>query len=377
MLASTFAARAGACADDDGLLAAGLQTFDAGRRAFEAKRFDVALAAFEASYSMIPSPNTRLYIGRCHRALGRTASAYAALRLAQREAEERIAVAGEQRFAAARDAAAEESAELAPKVPRLTIAVPPGLPDGFAVQRGGVDVPRAAWGLAIETDPGTVVVTGGGPRFAAFRQEVTLADGDQRRVDVDARRLPTATLAVRLRVRPAGVAVALDGSPVAATDGEHDVDVGPHRLVVTAPGYGARVWTGDLADGARAEVDVLLRPDPPHRAGALPPWVSLGVGGAAVAALAVATAVGVHAYDEQKTELARSPFARDVATRDSIRSQATVADVLFVGGGVLGVGATVLALLTRWKTEPQTVGGVSLSPWFEPSAGGVCAYGRY
>jgi hypothetical protein len=68
--------------------------------------------------------------------------------------------------------------------------------------------------------------------------------------------------------------------------------------------------------------------------------------------------------------------------RDSIRSQATIANVLFVGGGVLGAGAVVLAFLTQWKAtesspEAAQAPAAALAPWIGPMGGGVVAYGSF
>lgn len=48
-----------------------------------------------------------------------------------------------------------------------------------------------------------------------------------------------------------------------------------------------------------------------------------------------------------------------------------------IGGGVLGAGAVVLAITTRWKTEGTPPPAVSIVPWFGPTAGGVGAQGRF
>ncbi len=71
-------------ASGDADMAAALQKFDAGRRAFDKGSFEEALLAFQASYALTPSPNSRLFIARCYRALGKVASAYTAYRLASR-----------------------------------------------------------------------------------------------------------------------------------------------------------------------------------------------------------------------------------------------------------------------------------------------------
>ncbi|MGE0328940.1 MAG: hypothetical protein AB7K71_21320 [Polyangiaceae bacterium] len=60
---------------------------------------------------MTSSPNTRLYVARCQRALGLTASAFTNFRLASREPQDRFGASGEKRYLAIRDAAAGEAAE--------------------------------------------------------------------------------------------------------------------------------------------------------------------------------------------------------------------------------------------------------------------------
>jgi tetratricopeptide (TPR) repeat protein len=97
-------------AGNDETMAAGLQRFDQGRRAYEAGQFEQALLAFQGSYELFASPNTRYYVGRCYRALGKVASAYTAFKLAAREAQDRLTASGEKRYMATRDAAAHEAA---------------------------------------------------------------------------------------------------------------------------------------------------------------------------------------------------------------------------------------------------------------------------
>lgn len=133
-------ARSGAQSTPDGL---GLSQFEAGKSAFDAGDFQRALASFTASLAVMPSPNTRLYIARCQRALGRIASAYTQFKLAAREAQDRLGATGEKRYSATRDAAAGEAAELEARVPRLTVAVPSDLPKDFKLSVGGRPLPRS------------------------------------------------------------------------------------------------------------------------------------------------------------------------------------------------------------------------------------------
>ena len=136
-------------------LAAGLKKFDDGRKAYDGGQFEEALNDFNASLQLLASPNTRLYVGRCYRALGKVASAYTELKLAAREAQDRLAASGEKRYGATRDAANDEAAQLEVKVPRLIVAVPSNPPAGYVVKVNGRELSQAAWGSS-ETDPGPI-----------------------------------------------------------------------------------------------------------------------------------------------------------------------------------------------------------------------------
>jgi tetratricopeptide (TPR) repeat protein len=84
-------------AADDQNLTIALKKFDAGRKAFEGGAFEEALIAFQESIALSPSPNSRLYIARCYRALGKVASAYTAFHLAAHEAQDRLTATKEKR----------------------------------------------------------------------------------------------------------------------------------------------------------------------------------------------------------------------------------------------------------------------------------------
>jgi hypothetical protein len=363
-------------------LAAALKKFDAGRKAFDAGAFEEALLAFQGSYSLSPSPNSRLYIARCFRALGKVASAYTTYRFAAREAQDRLNTTAEKRYAATRDAANAEAGELEAKVPRLTIAVPGDMPVGFVVKRDGAELTSAAWGVAVETDPGSFEVEASGPRLAPFRQAVTLAEGQQLRVDVKITRLPTATLGLRFKTRPAGLAVTLDGTPLEAfaADSPRELDVGRHVLSVSAPGYASFRWEKTLGNGEAAVIDVELAADARAITGGArgtSKWLFFAVAGTAAASLATASVIAVHASGQERAELAKDPFSRSSTTRDSIRAEATTANVLFVAGGVLGIGAAVLGFTTQWRTERPPATSFAIEPWFAPSGAGVGTHGSF
>jgi hypothetical protein len=367
-------------AGDDESMAVGLKKFEEGRKAFEAGKFEPALVAFKASLELLASPNTRLYIGRCYRSLGKTASAYVELKRAAAEAQDRLTATNEKRYGVTRDVANQEAAEIEKKVPHLSIAVPGGTPPGFVVKVDGKELPQAAWGIATETDPGTVVVQATATRMVPFQTSVVLTEGSTARVDVRVDRVPTATLAIKLRTLPAGLALSLDGQPIATqgTDQPRDLDPGPHTLVAAAPGYVDFKWSNQLANNDAAVVDVSLAPNPNAGGGprGTPKWMFWTVAGVSVATLAAGTVVALYAENQQNQQLALPELARSQSTRSSIQTQATITDILFVGGGVLGAAAVFLGFTTRWKTEgsPQ---GLSVAPWVTAGAAGVGAHASF
>lgn len=363
----------------DAEAAAALQKFEAGRALFDGTRYDESLLAFRDSYSLQPSPNSRLYIARCLAKLGKVATAYVNFRFTAREANDRLVATGERRYALTRDAATEEGADLESRVPRLTIAVPAGLPQEFTVKLNGAPVERSAWGVAVETDPAHVIIEAAGPRLRPFRVELDLAEGQQRRVEVLAGRIPTAIVTLRFGARPQGLAVALDGAPIDPADlsRARELDVGAHAVDATAPGYLPFRWTKDLADAERAEVAVDLAQDPsraPSRG--TPRWAFYSTVGAAAVSLGVGGYFGVRAFVTSKDELAKDPLARDPSRQQLIQKLSSTADVFLVTGLVLGAGATVLGFTTDWRATPAkpTMG---IAPWMTAGGGGVSAAGAF
>lgn len=171
-LASAHVARA-----DSTTEAAALKQFEAGRAAFDQQDYAAALTAFTASLQGLPSPNTRLYIARCQRALGRTASAYTSYRLAAREATDRLNATGEKRYAATKEAAAAEAAEIEKSVPHLEIRLPADAPPTTIVKLDDVELAHATLG-SLDVDPGPHVVVASAPRGAIALFFITDWSGD-------------------------------------------------------------------------------------------------------------------------------------------------------------------------------------------------------
>lgn len=338
--------RAGAGEPELDPVAASIRKFDEGRAAFEDRRWEDARAAFEASYKLQASPNSLLYIGRCHREAGRPASAYVALRRSAREAQDRLTATLEKRYAATRDAAAAEAVEIEARVPRLALAVPAKLPSGFVLRVNGRSIAPESWGVAIETDPGPIVVEASGSRMRPFRAELTLREGEARRVEVGVERLPTAMVNLVYVSRPSGLATELDGVPIDPPRAPIELDVGSHRIVARAPGYVPFAWERPLRDGAHEDVRIDLRAERGRHGTA--PWLFYATAAGAIGSVAIGTGFALVANGREGDEVAKPPLLRDPDTRDGIQTQATVANVFFVTGAVLAVGAAILYFTTDW-----------------------------
>ncbi|MFO0575826.1 MAG: tetratricopeptide repeat protein [Polyangia bacterium] len=216
-----------------------------GAKEFNAKHYQAALAAFHASLELEPSPNTRFRIAQCQLLLGKVASAYLNFRRTAEEAAGRLRATNEKRYDLTRKAAILEAASVEAKVPRLTLAVSSQVPDGFRVLVDGTPLPRAAWGLAVEMDPGQHQIIAEGPRLRRYETSVELVPGEQQRVDVPLQRLATASLALLYASKPTGLAAYIDDQPLPLEQLEvrHDVDVGRHSVRVSAPGYASFRWS--------------------------------------------------------------------------------------------------------------------------------------
>ncbi|MBI3205660.1 MAG: hypothetical protein HYZ29_29240 [Myxococcales bacterium] len=363
--------------------AAALKKFEEGRKAYDAGKFEEALLAFKGSLELLASPNTRLYIARCYRALGKPASAYTMYRMASKEAQDRLAATGEKRYTATRDSAISEAGELEAKVPRITLALPSDAPDGTEVKLDGEVVPRGGWGVATEIDPGPHEVTATGPRRKPFASKIELAEGQQKRVDVELAKLATAFVSIKLTSRPAGLSIDLGGKPLdtGALGSEQAVDAGAFELLVRAPGHKDFVWKKVLADGERATVEVKLVAQKVAGGAAkgTPKWMFYAVAGASVVALGAGSYFAVQAKSLSDDEQAKNKFLRDPAERDRVDSLSGTANLLFIAGGALAVGAGVLAFTTQWggAKEREKAKATAVAPWLGVGTAGVAARGSF
>jgi hypothetical protein len=163
------------------------QRFTRGSALYDAHDYAHALDEFRASIELYGSPNTRLYLARCLRELGRLDEAVPEFERAMREAGDRARL--DPRYVQTRDAAQAELLPVEARVGRLTLTIPE-VPEGAVIRVNHRTVPVAALGIAMPVMPGAVTIT----------IEASGYEPEERRTDVAAGR--EATVGVVLRRRP-------------------------------------------------------------------------------------------------------------------------------------------------------------------------------
>lgn len=323
--------------------------FDEGRRALDEKRYEDATLAFRASLARQSSPNTRLLLAKALLEEGKIGSAYVLFKAAAREAQDRATLTREPRYFVTRDLANKELVALEPRVPRLMIVVPSTRPSDFVVTVNGVVAEPSSWGIAIEQDPGPVVVEASGQRLRPYRHAVELREGELARVDVAGERVPTAQIAVDAPLRPAGLSLSLDGRPLApellATVVE--LDPGTHDVVVRAPGYEPFVWTRHLDDGESLHVEAALRPDPRLEKRGTPLWLLVATSSTALAVAGIGTGLLVSAKSSDDDERAKDPLLRSDTREASIQDRARLGTGALITAGCFAVASAVLFFTTH------------------------------
>jgi hypothetical protein len=127
--------------------------YAAAQTLFDKGRYAEALVAFRQAHNASGSPNARLMIGHCLIALGRPGDAYDEMAATLEEATRRVQA--EPRYAATRDSAAQQLAQLEPLMAKLLVEVPA---DAVEVTVNETKVERARLSAPRLVRPGVVVV---------------------------------------------------------------------------------------------------------------------------------------------------------------------------------------------------------------------------
>jgi hypothetical protein len=160
---------------DPGDAAAAEALFREGRAATEAGDHEKACAKFRESNRLDPAPGTLFNLAACEEKLGHVATAWTQFR----EVTERLPGNDERhKIAAARAAALE------PRLPRLTVVLAPGAPEGSRVYRGSSELGAGSLDSALPIDPGKHVLAVEAPGRARSERTIEMAEGESKREEL-------------------------------------------------------------------------------------------------------------------------------------------------------------------------------------------------
>ena len=154
-----------------------------GRDLYAARKYDSAVIELTASLDIVASPNTRLVLARCLRDMGRSVAAYVEFGRVSVEAKE--LVRDDARYEKADVAAADERAQLLPKLGFVEVSVTHSAPD-TVLKVGGETVRRGGWDEPLPVMPGDSVVRIETEGHEPMVQAVTVAAGEHKALTLDA-----------------------------------------------------------------------------------------------------------------------------------------------------------------------------------------------
>jgi hypothetical protein len=157
--------------------------FARGKELLAKKDYDAALAEFRASHEIVASPNTRLEIARCLRAMGKLVAAYAELGRTAVEAKE--LVVQDNRYQRALDTATAERAEIQPQLGFVTLTIQ-NATDDTTVNVGGEQIRRAAWNEPAPVAAGLTEVVVSRPGHPAVTRALSVGPGEKSALTIDA-----------------------------------------------------------------------------------------------------------------------------------------------------------------------------------------------
>jgi hypothetical protein len=272
---------------------------------YKAGRLLEALAAFRASYDMVPSPNSHLMIARTLREHGELIAAYWEFGKVVLEAD--AAAARDAKYEPASQASRAERAKLRARLTMLTIFVK-SPPEDLRIVVGDKPIEKDNWGRPVPILPGALVAHATAAGRAEQHQELAAVPGGDLVVTFDF--TETSSPAPILARGPAEAVI--DSGPFPPGNGVPDIPRQPSRPPPPARDH---TWT----------------------------YVSFAAGGAGLATFVVFGAINQSTFNslhEQCPTGRCSPaLSNDV---DKGRREQTIANI---GFGVALVGATVGSIL--------------------------------
>ncbi|MEJ7730264.1 MAG: PEGA domain-containing protein [Polyangiaceae bacterium] len=280
-----------------------------------------ACPKFVESYRLDPALGSLLNAATCHKAEGKTATAWSEFRDAEQQAH-RAGDAKRQKFAASK------AAEIEPTLPKLIITLLER-PAGTKVSRDGLPLGDASLNTPLPVDPGEHTIRVEAPGFVTW--ETTVEAFAAKRASV--------------------VVPELDRAPVTQTAG--------------GGGRGDARGAGDAGDAG----------DPPTGSGHDYRTAGLiigGVGAASVAVGAIFAGMYFSAAGECEGASREENCPREDPLRDQMKTRGTISGITLVAGGAAVVAGAILYLTSTPRDEAQAgAEGAWVAPRLAPGGLGI------
>lgn len=149
-----------------------------GRKIFDAGGpYPTALDKFKQSYDTVSSPNSLVYVARCHAKMGNNKEAWKTFKRVIAEADAKAA-AGETKYKDTRNSAAHEILDVQNQIGMLSVTINTTIP-GAVAKVNGTQLQPTELGQDYPVDPGPVEITLETPGYAASSQKLTLKKGER------------------------------------------------------------------------------------------------------------------------------------------------------------------------------------------------------
>jgi serine/threonine-protein kinase len=152
--------------------------FHQAKKLMDDQKYTEACPKFAESHRLDPGVGVLLYLGDCYEKLGRVASAWAAYREAAPAARQ-LGQEDRERIAT------ERAQKLEPRLPWLTVEVPPqSAISGLEIRRDEVLLRNTLWGSEVPVDPGEHTIAASAPGRRPWSTRVSLREGQHQQVVV-------------------------------------------------------------------------------------------------------------------------------------------------------------------------------------------------
>ncbi|KYG02810.1 hypothetical protein BE21_54305 [Sorangium cellulosum] len=233
--------------------------FEKGLADMQAGRYETGCKALAESERLDPQPGTLFTLAACEAEWGRIATAVTRFgeylaRVAQMTPAQ-VARQGERP-----KLARQRREELAPRVPKLALSLPPGAPAGTVVRRDGDALGDIQLGIALPVDPGEHRVSIQAPGGPLQEQRITIAAGETKELTLELKETPAPAASAPPPASPQPAAPELVPAPASAGPDRPAGPGGRRTAMYVASGLGAAGLvlggvTGALVLGKKGTID--------------------------------------------------------------------------------------------------------------------------